>query len=355
MSAELNPLGAQDEPVLYSDRSFGKLKQNIELARRARRIDDHHLAPIHGVREQRATHVLLDARGALVAVRVVGLHVALADEERRLVLGGGRRGQRLVEDHHRRVRLEHGAALRVGALARRGLERKIEHGQRTQHGGERVRRLREARRQERARPLVVCVVAPEAARGYELGPHRRARDLPIVRLGPLFRDIGCAVEPLRLGARAEVALHLGESLREVRAPHDFVRRGHGGAGGHHGAERHDVGIRVLAFDLVAHASTRRLALLGEPLRQQDPLERVELLVARRRSPAGQVGAQQPRVEERLLLLVREVRPDHAIEECAVFVPQEQMQLMTPMAFEEVPLLAIVQSIPADHGLEPTQP
>ena len=61
----------------------------------------------------------------------------------------------------------------------------------------------------------------------------------------------------------------------------------------------------------------------QPLRQQDLLDDVELRVLPRQGVLGEIALQQPVIDERLVLLVREVRLDDRREELGVLLEQEE--------------------------------
>ena len=64
-----------------------------------------------------------------------------------------------------------------------------------------------------------------------------------------------------------------------------------------------------------------------PLGQQHALDRVQAVVMPRIEVLAQIFLQQPAVEERLVLLVGEVRLDHVAEERRVLFRQEEVQLV----------------------------
>ena len=76
---------------------------------------------------------------------------------------------------------------------------------------------------------------------------------------------------------------------------------------------------------VAHGFGR-LAL--EALGQQDALDGVQPAIRPGLQILAQVLLKQPAVQERFVLLVSQVRPDHSLEEGRVLFRQEEMELVT---------------------------
>ena len=96
-------------------------------------------------------------------------------------------------------------------------------------------------------------------------------------------------------------------------------------------------------------------LAGQPPGKQHPLDGVQPAVLPRVDEPRHVAAQQPVIEERLVLLVRQIRLHDRREELRVLLRQEEVQFVAGVLRVQLAFLRVLELRPVQHERELGEP